>query len=56
MGAPAFMGAFEALTTHTERTSYFTYEYGLGFALVLPLLALPFWNAGRKLAATPPSA
>jgi len=52
----AFMGAFEALTTHTERTSYFTYEYGLGFALVLPLLALPFWNAGRKLAATAPSA
>ena len=46
----AFMGAFEALTKHTDVTSYFTYEYGLGFALVVPLLSLPFWRAGKGLA------
>jgi membrane protease YdiL (CAAX protease family) len=49
----AFMGIFEALTKHTDLTSYFTYEYGLGFALVVPLLSLPFWKAGQKLARTP---
>jgi hypothetical protein len=49
----AFMGAFEALTKHTDVTSYFTYEYGLGFALVVPLLSLPFWRAGQRLARAP---
>jgi hypothetical protein len=38
------MAAFEALTTRTDATSYRTYEYGAGFALVLPFLALPFWR------------
>jgi membrane protease YdiL (CAAX protease family) len=42
----AFQGGFEALTKHTPLTSYFTYEYGIGFAVVVPLLAIPFW---RKL-------
>jgi uncharacterized protein len=48
-----FMGAFEALTTHSDVTSYFTYEYGLGFAIVVPLLSLPFWKAGQRLARAP---
>ena len=48
-----FMGAFEALTKHSDVTSYFTYEYGLGFALVVPLLSLPFWKAGQRLARAP---
>jgi len=42
------MGALEALTRHSDVASYFTYEYGLGFALVVPLLSLPFWKAGQK--------
>jgi len=45
----AFQGYFEALTKHDALTSYFTYEYGVGFALVIPLLALPFWRRGRRL-------
>ncbi len=49
----AFQGYFEGLTKHGELTSYFTYEYGLGFALVIPLLALPFWKRGRRLAPGP---
>jgi hypothetical protein len=49
----AFMGAFEALTKHSDVTSYFTYEYGLGFALVVPLLSLPFWKAGQRLSRAP---
>jgi membrane protease YdiL (CAAX protease family) len=49
----AFMGAFESLTKHNEVTSYYTYEYGLGFALVVPLLSLPFWKAGQRLPRAP---
>ena len=45
----AFQGAFEAVTRHEAATSWFTYEYGLGFALAIPLLALPFWRSGREL-------
>jgi membrane protease YdiL (CAAX protease family) len=51
-----YMGAFEALTTHTGVTSYWTYEYGAGFALVLPLVALPFWRSLRPPTLTPPGA
>lgn len=49
----ASQGAFEALTTHDAWTSYVTYEYGAGFALVVPLLAVPFW---RRLRTRPPAA
>jgi hypothetical protein len=45
----AFQGAFEAVTRHDAATSFFTYEYGIGFALVIPLVALPFWRSGSKL-------
>jgi len=45
----AFQGAFESLTKHTDITSYLTYEYGIGFALVIPLIALPFWRRRRDV-------
>ncbi len=49
----AFQAYFEGVTKHRELTSYFTYEFGLGFALVIPLVALPFWRSGRRLAPAP---
>jgi membrane protease YdiL (CAAX protease family) len=54
-----FQGAFESVTRHNELTSYFTYEFGLGFALILPLLAIPFFRSMRAApagadSATPP--
>ncbi len=43
-GSNAFQGAFESLTKHNEWTSYWTYEYGVGFSLVVPILAFVFWK------------
>jgi CAAX protease family protein len=40
----AFQGGFEALTKDTGMTSYLTFEYGVGFALVIPLIAFAFWR------------
>ena len=51
----AFQGAFETLTKHGDLTSYFTYEYGVGFAIVIPLLAVPFWKRLRGMAGVPSS-
>ena len=40
----AGLGGFEAVTKHTDRRSFFTYEYGIGFALVIPVIAYLFWR------------
>ena len=45
----AFQAAFETLTKHDDVTSYFTYEYGLGFAVTIPLIAIPFWRRLRRM-------
>lgn len=45
----ALQGAFETLTKHGDVTSYFTYEYGVGFAIVVPLMAVPFWKKLRGM-------
>ena len=44
----AYMSAFELMTDHNELTSYFTYEFGLGFALVIPILAALFVIPSRR--------
>ena len=51
----AAQAAFELMTDHTELTSYFTYEFGLGFAVVLPLLAFLFFRRAAVPAAVPPA-
>jgi membrane protease YdiL (CAAX protease family) len=52
----AFQGSFEKLTTHSDITSYFTYEFGLGFAIVIPVIALPFWKGLRREKGSPSAA
>jgi O-antigen/teichoic acid export membrane protein len=45
---------FEALTRDTGRTHYFTYEYGIGFVLVIWVFLAFFWKRmGRDLVPAP---
>jgi membrane protease YdiL (CAAX protease family) len=40
----SFQVHFESMTRHSDVTSYFTYEFGAGFTLVIPVVAFPFWR------------
>ncbi len=42
-----FQAYFESLTKHGDVTSFLTYEYGIGFAIVTPFIAFPFWRSLR---------
>jgi uncharacterized protein len=44
----AFLASFQALTRENAATSYLTFEYGLGLALVMLPLAYAFWRSGRS--------
>lgn len=44
----AFVVSFQALTRENTTTSYLTFEYGLGLALVLPPLAYVFWKRWQR--------
>lgn len=50
----AFQDYFEAVTTNTGITHWITYETGLGFALILPVIAWLFYRYRRKGTAYPP--
>jgi membrane protease YdiL (CAAX protease family) len=44
----AFLASFQALTRENRATSYLTFEYGLGLAVVMLPVGYAFWRQWRK--------